>query len=142
MEEVIAYRRLIRAWLVGLDTPCGARVYYGWPQDAPSLPMMLYGISRQPVTDYGAPAWSGSLSVTLWGDTATILDPIEALIVRSMANDDLLAAMTDSVVKTILFDLGPIGEDTPTEFWTEDRRIVLSRTIEIPTVFMARKAGW
>lgn len=138
MSEVLAWRKLVRTWLVGLSMPCSNRVFYGWPQSPPEPPMLVYGLSRGPLGDYPLPSWTGTLSLTFWAGTGAELDAHERAVLEALANDEIMDTLTDDDVRTEHFALSGVGEDVPAEYWTEAGGVINSRTIEIAVTFHGR----
>lgn len=141
--EAQKFKELARAWLVGItgmSALVSTRIYYGAPMGPPTYPLITFGMSRRPRTDYPLTAWTVTLRVSIYGITAATVDPIEDLILDDLSRTDVPGSkLTDANVLCPYLALTDVSEDDAM-FNPEDGRYEsLARTLTFEAVIVSKE---
>ena len=112
-KEIEAFKTLTRTWLLGItgmSAALGDRVYCGRPMGVPVFPLISFGLSRKPLTEFSLCAWDGRLNIAIYASTDAELNTIEDLILDYLARNAVEGALTDASVKCVQCALADVGE--------------------------------
>ena len=129
-KEIEAFKTLTRTWLTGIDGMSAVlsdRVYYGRPAGAPVFPLISFGLSRKPLTDFALCAWDGQLNVAIYASTDAELNTIEDLILDYLARNAVETTLTNASVKCVQCAYTGTGEDEADVSMEEESYQVLMR---------------
>lgn len=104
MTEATEFHKKILAWLKsisGLTALVGsgssARIYQGWPQVSPELPMVTFVTARTPDGEFPGHAWQVDVTVELHAASGDTLDTMDDVLTEWIADN---ANNVDSTLST------------------------------------------
>jgi len=133
------FRKLVGDWLLGISGlagKVGQRVTSGWPAQVETLPLVVFGTRRRPLTEHISSAWRGEMMVHLFAVTQADLDVMENAIVEDMDDGKVSVSLTDAQVQCKLCDLTDIDEDAPTYDPDDGSLLHIERTITLDVAFV------
>jgi len=127
VTEVKEFRKKIGDWLAGISgvaAEVGDRIYFGWPMQPPTFPLITYTMGRRPEGDYPGHVWACSVHIDIHAVTASDADAIEDAIYQELQSDpgdatDVIDDLSGDGVTCHLFALSEVAEDAPS-FSLED----------------------
>jgi len=133
------FRKLVGDWLLGISGlagKVGTRVTSGWPAQVETLPLVVFGTRRRPLTDNISSAWRGEMMLHLFATTQADLDTMENAIVEDMDDGKVSASLTDAQVACKLCDLTDIDEDVPSYDPDDGSLVHLERMMTFDIAFV------